>query len=121
MPLFLCCFNSVSRFFTLPFTLQASCGKPCSSRRGVCFGSNATDIEVPVPVGISVSISNPGEPVRLIGDLDKPDQRLLVAQGGYGGTPVTNYLGSPGEARSIVLDLKVGLCIFPFFFYRPSS
>ncbi|KAH9277894.1 GTP-binding protein 10 [Echinococcus granulosus] len=85
----------------------ANCGKPCSSRRGVCFGTNAADIEVPVPVGVSVSISNPGESARLIGDLDEPDQRLLVAQGGYGGTPVTNYLGSPGEARSIVLDLKL--------------
>lgn len=65
------------------------------------------DVEVPVPVGISVSLSNPGEPVRLIGDLNQPNQRLLVAQGGYGGTSVTNYLGTPGEARSIVLDLKV--------------
>ncbi|EUB59976.1 GTP-binding protein [Echinococcus granulosus] len=88
-------------------TSTANCGKPCSSRRGVCFGTNAADIEVPVPVGVSVSISNPGESARLIGDLDEPDQRLLVAQGGYGGTPVTNYLGSPGEARSIVLDLKL--------------
>lgn len=60
-----------------------------------------------MPVGISVSLSNPGEPTRLIGDLNKPDQRILVAQGGYGGTSVTNYLGTPGEARSIVLDLKV--------------
>ena len=60
-----------------------------------------------VPVGISVSISNPGEPVRPIGDLNTPNQRLLVAQGGFGGTPVTNYIGTPGESRSIVLDLKV--------------
>ncbi|VUZ41524.1 unnamed protein product [Hymenolepis diminuta] len=84
----------------------ASSGHGSTSRKG-CFGIKGVDVEVPVPVGISVSLSNPGEPVRLIGDLNQPNQRLLVAQGGYGGTSVTNYLGTPGEARSIVLDLKL--------------
>uniref|UniRef100_A0A5K3EP57 OBG-type G domain-containing protein n=1 Tax=Mesocestoides corti TaxID=53468 RepID=A0A5K3EP57_MESCO len=82
-------------------------GRPCSSRRGTCIGTNAKDIEVVVPVGITVSCSNPGQPSRIIGDLDEPGHRLLVAQGGFGGSAVTNYLGTPGEARSIVLDLKL--------------
>nr|CDS25243.1 GTP binding protein 10 [Hymenolepis microstoma] len=89
----------------------ASSGRSSTSRRG-CFGSKGADVEVPVPVGISVSLNNPGEPVRLIGDLNLPNQRLLVAQGGYGGSPVTNYLGTPGEARSILLA-DVGLIGLP--------
>ncbi|VDN98189.1 unnamed protein product [Rodentolepis nana] len=84
----------------------ASSGGSATSRK-CCFGTKGADVEVPVPVGISVSLNNPGEPVRLIGDLNQPNQRLLVAQGGYGGSSVTNFFGTPGEARSIVLDLKL--------------
>ncbi len=89
------------------YITQAQGGNPASSRRGVCIGSNAEDVEVQVPVGISVSIHDPGQESRLVGDLNRHDQRLVIAQGGNGGIPVTNYLGTPGESHSIVLDLKV--------------
>ncbi|KAM7533553.1 hypothetical protein Aperf_G00000124550 [Anoplocephala perfoliata] len=95
----------ISKYPKKRFIATSGCGS--SSRRGKCFGTKGTDIEVAVPVGITVSLSNPGESPRLIGDLNKPDQRILVAQGGYGGSSITNYLGTPGEARSIVLDLKL--------------
>nr|VZI28964.1 unnamed protein product [Spirometra erinaceieuropaei] len=89
----------------------ARSGRPASSRRGICLAANAEDIVVKVPVGISVSVSSTakgaGGSQRFLGDINEAGQKLLVAKGGIGGLPITNYIGTPGEAHSIVLDLKL--------------
>ncbi|XP_015271793.1 PREDICTED: GTP-binding protein 10 isoform X2 [Gekko japonicus] len=76
-------------------------------------GAKGKDCEVNVPFGISV-VTDGG---KLLGELNKPGERLLVARGGAGGSPVTNFLPSRGQAYSIHLDLKliadVGLVGFP--------
>ncbi|VDM00293.1 unnamed protein product [Schistocephalus solidus] len=89
----------------------ARSGRPASSRRGICLAANAEDIVVKVPVGISVSVSSTSRGAagsqRFLGDINEAGQKLLVAKGGIGGLPITNYIGTPGEAHSIVLDLKL--------------
>ncbi|HPF59877.1 MAG TPA: GTPase ObgE [Candidatus Competibacteraceae bacterium] len=81
-----------------------------------CTGRSGTDLEIVTPVGTMVWDADTGE---LIGDLVKPDQRLLVAQGGFHGLGNTRYKsstnraprqfkpGTPGEARNLRLELKV--------------
>ncbi|KAF7257262.1 hypothetical protein EG68_05380 [Paragonimus skrjabini miyazakii] len=107
---------------------KATHGMEASKRRGQLLGQDGHDVVIPVPPGISVLLDtqnptqsvntprNPSVPIKL-GDLDRPGQRLLVAQGGMGGIAQTGYLGSPGQAHSIVLDLKLmadyGLLGFP--------
>ncbi|XP_054847575.1 GTP-binding protein 10 [Eublepharis macularius] len=76
-------------------------------------GSKGKDCEVNVPSGISITTDNG----KLLGELNKTGDRLLVARGGIGGSPVTNFLPTKGQAYSIHLDLKliadVGLVGFP--------
>ncbi|AGA31875.1 GTPase ObgE/CgtA [Thioalkalivibrio nitratireducens DSM 14787] len=79
-------------------------------------GRSGTDLEVPVPVGTQVFDAETGE---LIGDVTRPGQRLLVAQGGFHGLGNTRYKsstnrtprqskpGTPGDLRSLKLELKV--------------
>ncbi|TPP58992.1 GTP-binding protein 10 [Fasciola gigantica] len=96
---------------------KASHGKEASKRRNQLIGPNGTDLTISVPSGISVLLggqgnfagSSPGTkfvPIRL-GDLDKSKQRLLVAQGGIGGSPQTGYIGTAGQSHALILDLKL--------------
>lgn len=52
-----------------------------------------------------------------IGDLNKPNEKLIVAKGGLGGQPITEFNGLKGEENKVILDLKliadVGLVGFP--------
>ena len=78
-------------------------------------GRNADDITVKVPVGTVVADNATKE---LLGDLDAPGARLLVAQGGRGGrgnarfatstNRVPRYAepGTEGEERELFLELK---------------
>ncbi|XP_077158899.1 GTP-binding protein 10 [Paroedura picta] len=76
-------------------------------------GAKGKDYEVNVPWGISVVASDG----KLLGELNKPGDRLLVARGGVGGSLFTNFHPTKGQAQSIHLDLKliadVGLVGFP--------
>ncbi|XP_026571904.1 GTP-binding protein 10 isoform X1 [Pseudonaja textilis] len=76
-------------------------------------GNKGKDCEVNVPPGIIVTTENGKE----LGKLDKEGERLLVACGGIGGCPVTNFLPTKGQIHMIHLDLKliadVGLIGFP--------
>ena len=76
-------------------------------------GEAGKDVEVLSPVGVSV-VSDEG---RIIGELLKEDDRVLVSAGGQGGNKSTNFLGLRGQSRSVKLDLKlladVGLVGFP--------
>ena len=76
-------------------------------------GDPAADYKISVPVGVTV-YSQTG--VKL-GELNAEDDRVVVAKGGVGGRPVTQFNGLKGEELKIVLDLKliadVGLVGFP--------
>ncbi|WP_061288265.1 Obg family GTPase CgtA [Azotobacter vinelandii] len=81
-----------------------------------CTGAKGDDLILPVPVGTTVIDSGTQE---IIGDLVRPGQRLLVAQGGWHGLGNTRFKsstnraprqttpGKPGEARDLKLELKV--------------
>lgn len=63
----------------------------------------------------------------LTGDLDNPDDEVIVAHGGPPGGPDTDYMGRKGEALSVNLDLKliadIGLvgCVYIRIFTQFSS
>lgn len=101
---------------------KAEHGKEANNRRGFTVGRNGDDLIIRVPTGVSVFFSGQGNASngvehKRLGDLDHHGQKLLVAQGGMGGIPHTSYLGTPGQAHSLVLDLKLiadfGLIGFP--------
>lgn len=76
-------------------------------------GAKGKDCEVNVPPGISV-VTDDG---KVLGELNKAGDKLLVAHGGMGGCLATNYLPSKGQVHMVHLDLKliadVGLVGFP--------
>ncbi|XP_005084041.1 GTP-binding protein 10 isoform X1 [Mesocricetus auratus] len=88
-------------------------GGGANSRVSALKGSKGKDCEIPVPVGISVTDENG----KVIGELNKEEDRLLVAKGGIGGKLHTNFLPLKGQKQIIHLDLKViadvGLVGFP--------
>ncbi|MDI3327619.1 MAG: GTPase ObgE [Alicyclobacillaceae bacterium] len=79
-------------------------------------GKSADDLILRVPPGTVVRDRDTG---RVLGDLVRPGQRLVVARGGRGGRGNTRFAtpqnkaphmaekGEPGEERWIVLELKV--------------
>ena len=81
-----------------------------------CTGHKGEDLVLPVPVGTTVIDAGTQE---VIGDLVKPGQRLMVAQGGWHGLGNTRFKssvnraprqttnGKPGDARDLKLELKV--------------
>ncbi|XP_016074376.1 PREDICTED: GTP-binding protein 10 [Miniopterus natalensis] len=88
-------------------------GEGANSRVSALKGSKGKDCEIPVPVGISVTDENG----KIIGELNKEQDRILVAEGGLGGKFFTNFLPLKGQRRVIHLDLKliadIGLVGFP--------
>lgn len=79
-------------------------------------GARGEDLVLKVPLGTIVKDSDTGE---VLGDLTVPLQRLVVAQGGYGGrgnihfvtptrrAPSFAELGEPAEERWIELEMKL--------------
>ncbi|XP_068829295.1 GTP-binding protein 10 isoform X2 [Capricornis sumatraensis] len=88
-------------------------GEGANSRVSALKGSKGKDCEIPVPVGVSVTDENG----KIIGELNKEKDRILVAEGGLGGKLLTNFLPLKGQKRVIHLDLKliadIGLVGFP--------
>lgn len=88
---------------------QSGMGSNCSGKRG-------EDLVIPVPVGTMVFDADSEE---LLGDINQPGERLLVAQGGFHGLGNTRYKssinraprqtspGTPGETRNLRLELRV--------------
>ena len=90
------------------------------------YGAAADDLVLKVPVGTVIYDEESGEPIV---DLDTDGARFVLAQGGFGGkgnihfktpwnqAPRTAEPGTPGEERSVRLELKlladVGLLGFP--------
>ncbi|KTD60878.1 Obg family GTPase CgtA [Legionella shakespearei] len=83
---------------------------------GNCSGKKGADLTLKVPVGTMVYDVDTGE---LIGDISKPGEPVLIAQGGFHGLGNTRYKssvnrsprqsspGSPGESRHLRLELRV--------------
>lgn len=86
-------------------------GEP--SRKYRILGRPGEDLTIDVPIGISVINQNK----ILIGDLNEPDDTILVARGGFGGSEKNQFFGQKGQAHSVTLDLKliadVGFVGFP--------
>lgn len=78
-------------------------GEGANSRVSALKGSKGKDCEIPVPVGISVTDENG----KIIGELNKEKDRILVAEGGIGGKLLTNFLPLKGQKQVIHLDLKL--------------
>ena len=92
----------------------------------LCTGKNGEDVAIKVPVGTLVKDFESGE---LLMDLKIKGQTFLAAEGGKGGmgnasfksstnrTPRQSTPGRPGQARKLVLELKLladcGLVGFP--------
>ncbi|EQD76044.1 GTPase ObgE [mine drainage metagenome] len=79
-------------------------------------GASGTDLLIPVPLGTLVYNQAHDE---MIGEVTRPDERLLVARGGDGGLGNTHFKssvrqaprkatpGAPGEERMLHLELRV--------------
>lgn len=81
-----------------------------------CTGLSSDDLVIRVPIGTVVYDQDTDE---IIGDLVRPDQRLVVAKGGFHGLGNTRFKssinraprkfseGSEGEVRNLRLELQV--------------
>ncbi|EDW55802.1 GTP-binding protein 10 homolog [Drosophila sechellia] len=91
--------------------VAASSGE--DSSKASIFGRRGVDQRIEVPVGVQVY----DDQQKLIADLDEHEATCIVAGGGTGGCTANNFLGRPGENRTVNLDLKliadVGLVGFP--------
>src|SRR5918999_1310252 len=88
---------------------QHGMGKDCHGRRG-------DDREIKVPVGTIIRDAATGE---LIGDLQTPGERVVVAAGGRGGKRKAHFVssthrsprfaqpGEPGEDRELEIELRL--------------
>lgn len=73
------------------------------SRRTRLLGKPGLDLRLKVPVGVTVEDSDK----QFLGDLDKPNEEVLVALGGRGGDKFSDNHGLRGQYRTIRLDFKI--------------
>lgn len=96
---------------------KAEDGQPGGHRQ--LHGQNGSDIEVPVPLGTIIwQLDEAGEKTKL-GEISSLNDRLLVAQGGFGGrgnvhfksstnrTPMEYEVGGAAERKTLLLELKL--------------
>ncbi|CAD0196580.1 unnamed protein product [Chrysodeixis includens] len=92
-------------------TITAGHGE--DSRKTKIVGTPGADVKLEVPLGITVYRDDG----KVLGSIDKEDDTVIIARGGPGGTPETNFLGHFGQVHHIRLDLKliadIGLVGFP--------
>ncbi len=87
-----------------------------SGMGGNCTGKKGEDLIIKVPVGTMIYDADTDE---LLGDISKPGEPVLIAQGGFHGLGNTRYKssvnrsprqttpGTPGESRHLRLELRV--------------
>ncbi|KAK4293348.1 hypothetical protein Pmani_033954 [Petrolisthes manimaculis] len=84
-----------------------------NSRRFCIMGEAGKDLTIPIPKGITVKL----EGIKSIGEINNDGEKIMVARGGAGGSPLNQYNGQKGQAHNIVLELKlladIGLVGFP--------
>ncbi|XP_023220345.1 GTP-binding protein 10-like [Centruroides sculpturatus] len=83
------------------------------SKKYRILGRPGEDLIIDVPTGITVI----NQKKRVLGDLNNPDDTLLIAKGGCGGSKENQYFGQKGQSVCVTLDLKliadVGFVGFP--------
>jgi Obg family GTPase CgtA len=88
-------------------------GRGTNCRVSALKGSKGKDCEIPAPVCISIT----DETGKIIGELNKEEDRILVAEGGLDGKLLINFLPLKGQKGVIHRDLKliadIGLVGFP--------
>ncbi|XP_068223417.1 GTP-binding protein 10 homolog isoform X2 [Palaemon carinicauda] len=84
-----------------------------SSRKVRILGETGEDKIIPVPLGTTIKVDK----IRTLGEVNQAGDKILVARGGAGGSPVNQFNGQKGQALNITLELKliadVGLVGFP--------
>jgi GTP-binding protein len=110
--------STVRSLGSIPPIINA--GNGSNGKRDRANGSPGTDAEISVPIGVTVVDATTG---RLLGDLDKDKQSIVVARGGNGGRgnnmsePHESTRGEIGTSARIFLELKtiadIGLVGFP--------
>lgn len=90
-----------------------SAGHGEDSRKTKIVGNPGSDVKLEVPLGVTVY----REDGKVLGSIDKEGETVILARGGPGGTPESNFLGHHGQVHHIRLDLKliadIGLVGFP--------
>ena len=43
----------------------------------------------------------------ILGEINKPEEKLIIAEGGVGGCPQTGFGGLKGQDHTVILDLKL--------------
>jgi len=90
---------------------KAGAGNDASKRR--VLGDPGEDLLIPVPLGVTIC----DEEGKLIGDINKEGDKLLVARGAPGGGPRNDYVGRRAMGNHVHIDLKlmadVGMVGFP--------
>lgn len=90
-------------------------GMPGGNSRKHCIcGEAGTDLTIRVPTGTAVWLEQHD---KMLGEVNQPGDKVLVAHGGQGGNPNNQYNGQKGQGHNIKLELKlladVGLVGFP--------
>ncbi|XP_021930491.1 GTP-binding protein 10 isoform X2 [Zootermopsis nevadensis] len=84
-----------------------------NSHKNRILGEPGADITIQVPPGVTVW----NDFGQVLGELNTDGSSLLVANGGAGGSPLTQFNGQTAQPLSVKLDLKliadVGLVGFP--------
>lgn len=108
--------NNLNTLVDFRFTRRFKAQNGQSGMGNQKTGRAGDDLRIRVPVGTMISDINTREE---IGDLTEHDQELVVVRGGRHGlgnvhfksstnrTPRQHTLGEPGEARELLLELKV--------------
>lgn len=98
---------------TEKMSLNAVASKLREKKLNAGTGSNSTahgllgkpgeDLTIRVPTGV-MAYDNNG---IIIGEVNEPESKLMIAEGGLGGCQETDYVGRKGQARTVHLDLKL--------------
>lgn len=81
--------------------IRGGIGEDSSKAR--ILGRRGEDIEIAVPFGIAVY----DEEKKLLGELNNPGDKCIVAGGGVGGCAGCDFVGKRGQEHVVTLDLKL--------------